>query len=101
MSCAAPEGGHALPASVAGSESVIQGCVLRAGQPVRSYVRLLDGTGEFTAEVPTGDDGHFRFFAAPGEWTLRALAPKADAFDSAVTAVQGQIAEVVIDLPVT
>jgi hypothetical protein len=100
MSCAAPEGGHALPTSTAGSESVIQGCVLRGGEPVRSYVRLLDGTGEFTAEVPTGDDGQFRFFAAPGEWTLRTLAPKSDPYDATVTAVQGQIAEVVIDLPV-
>jgi uncharacterized protein DUF1416 len=104
VSCAAPEGGHALPVTVAGdapagTESVIQGVVQRAGAPVRSYVRLLDGTGEFTAEVPTGDDGRFRFFAAPGEWTLRTLAPQADAFDATVVATQGQIAEVVIDLP--
>ena len=84
----------------AGTESVIQGCVQRAGEPVRSYVRLLGSTGEFTAELPTGDDGRFRFFAAPGEWTLRTLAPKSAPFDTTVTAVQGQIAEVVIDLPV-
>ena len=37
------------------------------GRPVRrAYVRLLDRTGEFTAEVPTGASGDFRFFAAPG-----------------------------------
>ncbi len=107
MSCAAPEGGHALPLSStsvdgapAGTESVIQGCVQRAGQPVRAYVRLLDGTGEFTAELPTGDDGRFRFFAAPGAWTLRTLAPRAEAFDTPVTAEQGRIAEVVVDLPI-
>jgi hypothetical protein len=100
MSCAAPEGGHALPASVSGgSESVIQGLVQRSGQPVRSYVRLLDATGEFTAEVPTGDDGRFRFFAAPGEWTLRTLAPRSDAHDTPVSAARGAIAEVVVDLP--
>ena len=40
-----------------------------------AYVRLLDSTGEFTAEVPTSATGQFRFFAAPGSWTLRALAP--------------------------
>jgi hypothetical protein len=36
-------------------------------------VRLLDGTGEFTAEVVSSASGAFRFFAAPGEWTVRAL----------------------------
>ena len=38
-----------------------------------AYVRLLDGTGEFTAEVVTSATGDFRFFAAPGNWTVRAL----------------------------
>jgi hypothetical protein len=109
MSCAAPEGGYALPVttsgvtgdSPAGTESVIQGRVERAGEPVRSYVRLLDRGGEFTAELPTDDAGRFRFFAAPGEWTLRTLAPKSEAYDTVVTAVQGQIAEVVVHLPVS
>jgi hypothetical protein len=108
MSCAAPEGGYALPVttsgvsgdSPAGTESVIQGRVERAGDPVRSYVRLLDGGGEFTAELPTDDGGRFRFFAAPGDWTLRTLAPRSEPFDTTVTATQGQIVEVVIDLPV-
>jgi hypothetical protein len=107
MSCAAPEGGYALPVttsgvtgdSPAGTESVIQGRVERAGEPVRSYVRLLGTDGEFTAELPTDDDGLFRFFAAPGEWTLRTLAPKSEPFDLTVTAARGQIAEVVISLP--
>ena len=35
--------------------------------------RLLDGTGEFTAEVVASATGDFRFFAAPGTWTVRAL----------------------------
>jgi hypothetical protein len=107
MSCAAPEGGYAIPVRTsgvstdapAGTESVIQGRVERAGEPVRSYVRLLDGGGEFTAELPTDDAGRFRFFAAPGEWTLRTLAPKSEPFDTVVTAAKGQIAEVVISLP--
>ena len=38
-----------------------------------AYVRLLDSSGEFTAEVPTSATGHFRFFAADGNWTLRTL----------------------------
>ena len=49
--------------------------VVRAGDsPIGgAYVRLLDATGEFTAEVVTSPAGQFRFFAAPGTWTLRAL----------------------------
>ena len=43
--------------------------VTRDGEPVVGYVRLLDGGGEFTAEVPTSATGQFRFFAAPGTWT--------------------------------
>jgi hypothetical protein len=45
-----------------------------AGAPAAgAFVRLLDGTGEFTAEVVSSATGEFRFFAAPGEWTVRAL----------------------------
>ena len=44
------------------------------GQPVGgAFVRLLDGSGEFTAEVVASGTGDFRFFAAPGDWTVRAL----------------------------
>ena len=46
----------------------------RDGQAVGgSFVRLLDSSGEFTAEVVASATGDFRFFAAPGSWTLRAL----------------------------
>ena len=38
-----------------------------------AFVRLLDATGEFTAEVVTSPAGDFRFYAAPGSWTVRAL----------------------------
>jgi len=80
-------------------ESVIQGIVTRGDQPVsNAYVRLLDKTGEFTAEVPTSATGHFRFFAAPGEWTLRTLAPKSEAVDQKVVAQQGVVAEVEVTL---
>jgi hypothetical protein len=76
-------------------EAIIQGQVVREGVPVENaYVRLLDRTGEFTAEVPTNEDGHFRFFAGDGEWTLRTLAPRAEAVDKKVVAQTGSIAEV-------
>jgi hypothetical protein len=95
--CVAPEGGVALDGVDVSKEAVIQGVVTRDDQPVRgAYVRLLDGSGEFTAEVPTSVAGEFRFFAAPGQWTLRALAPKAAPVDRTVVAARGSIAEVSI-----
>ncbi|MDQ3505808.1 MAG: DUF1416 domain-containing protein [Actinomycetota bacterium] len=58
------------------TQTVIQGVVESDGTPVpAAYVRLLDATGEFTAEVVTSATGDFRFFAAPGSWTVRALSP--------------------------
>ena len=95
--CGATTGGLSLDGVNVAKESVIQGVVTRDEQPVgNAYVRLLDRTGEFTAEVPTSATGHFRFFAAPGEWTLRTLAPKADVVDKKVVAQQGVVAEVPI-----
>ncbi|GIF24164.1 hypothetical protein BJ973_007646 [Actinoplanes tereljensis] len=74
--CAAPDQSAPLPASVdLEKETVITGFVNNAdGEAVGgAYVRLLDSSGEFTAEVVTSPEGVFRFFAAPGSWTLRAL----------------------------
>jgi hypothetical protein len=61
-------------------------------------VRLLDAAGEFTAEVPTNEDGEFRFFAAPGQWTLRTLAPRATPVDRVVLAQRGAVAEVEVSI---
>ena len=59
-----------------GDQTVIQGQVWHDGAPVAgAYVRLLDSTDEFTAEVVTSPEGEFRFFAAPGKWKVRSLAP--------------------------
>ncbi len=77
----------------------MQGQVVRDGEPVpNAYVRLLDRTGEFTAEVPTSATGHFRFFAGNGEWTLRTLAPRSETVDQKVEASVGSVAEVTITL---
>src|SRR3954469_14545805 len=95
--CGATAGGPSLAGVDVAKESVIQGVVTRGDQPVgNAYVRLLDRTGEFTAEVPTSATGHFRFFAAPGTWTLRTLAPKAEPVDRSVVAQQGVVAEVAV-----
>jgi hypothetical protein len=96
--CGATEGGLSLDGVNVAKEAVIQGQVLRGaagGEPVgNAYVRLLDRSGEFTAEVPTSATGHFRFFAGDGEWTLRTLAPKAQPVDTRVVAATGSVAEV-------
>jgi Protein of unknown function (DUF1416) len=94
--CGAIAGGPAIPANVdVGKEAIIQGIVTRDGAPVpNAYVRLLDRSGEFTAEVPTSATGQFRFFAAPGTWTVRTLAPKAEPVDRKVVAALGSVARV-------
>ena len=75
-------------------EAIVQGVVTRDGEPVATaYVRLLDAAGEFTAEAPVSATGQFRFFARPGSWTVRALAPGAEPVDEQVTAATGEIAE--------
>jgi len=95
--CGATEGGLSLDGIDVKKEAIIQGQVTKDGEPVGSaYVRLLDRTGEFTAEVPTSATGHFRFFAGPGEWTLRTVAPKTEPVDSKVTAATGVVAEVAV-----
>jgi hypothetical protein len=100
--CGATAGGVSLDGVDLTREAIIQGVVTKGGdseQPVgNAYVRLLDRTGEFTAEVPTSATGHFRFFAAPGEWTLRTLAPRVEAVDRTVVAQRGVVAEVAIPL---
>ena len=73
--CGAPDQSVALPAGTdLTKETVLVGRVLASGSPVAgAFVRLLDGTGEFTAEVVASASGDFRFFAAPGTWKVRAL----------------------------
>ena len=74
--CGAPKQGGALAGIDLSTQTVIQGQVWHDGAPVAgAYVRLLNQDDEFTAEVVTSPEGEFRFFAAPGEWKVRALAP--------------------------
>ncbi|HEX7321626.1 MAG TPA: DUF1416 domain-containing protein [Mycobacterium sp.] len=74
--CSGPKQGQVLPANVdLEKETVITGRVVDgSGQTVGgAFVRLLDASDEFTAEVVASATGDFRFFAAPGTWTVRAL----------------------------
>ena len=94
-SCGAPAGGVTITKDKAGKEAIIEGQVLRGGAPVSTgYARLLGSGDEFVAEVPLGEDGGFRFFAAPGEWVLRVLAPGNLRLEQEVTADIGQVTRV-------
>jgi len=88
--CAAPKQGQTLPAGVdLEKETVITGRVVDgSGQTVGgAFVRLLDSSDEFTAEVVASATGDFRFFAAPGIWRVRALSKSGNG--DAVVAPEG------------
>jgi hypothetical protein len=97
--CGAPDQ-DTLPAlEVSAAEAVVHGFVSRGGSSYGgAYVRLLDTTGEFTAEVQSSATGYFRFYAAGGDWTLRTLY-RGGSVDTAVTAEQGQAVEVQVVVP--
>lgn len=92
--CTPPVGGVSLEGVDVAKETVIGGVVSSGGQPVPgAYVRLLDGSGEFTAEVVTSPAGTFRFFARPGDWTVRVLSARGNT-EETVSAELGLPAEV-------
>jgi Protein of unknown function (DUF1416) len=92
--CGAPAGGVSAAAAV-GTQAVVEGKVTREGAAVSTgYARLLGSGDEFVAEVPLGTDGGFRFFAAPGSWTLRVLAPGGVREERSVQADYGQVTTV-------
>ena len=96
--CGAPAGGVSVSAGTSG-QAVVEGRVVHEGAPVaRGYARLLGTGDEFVAEVPLGDDGGFRFFAAPGSWTLRVLAPGGLRSECSVQADYGQVTKVEVAL---
>jgi hypothetical protein len=96
--CGAPAGGASVSAT-AGNQAVVEGRVVREGAPVATgYARLLGTGDEFVAEVPLGNDGGFRFFAAPGSWTLRVLAPGGLRAERSVEADYGRVTQVDVTL---
>ena len=97
--CGAPVQDLSLEGIDVAAETIIQGTVSRAGEPASgAYVRLLDSSGEFTAEVVTSATGAFRFFARPGSWTVRALGPNDAKADATVEAKQGEVTEATLSL---
>ena len=104
--CGATPGGPSLDGIDLSKQTVIQGQILRDGSSdsvpngaavTNGHVRLLDASGEFTAEVPTNLEGQFRFFAAPGSWTLVVQAPGARV-EQKVVAAQGTPTNLVIHI---
>ena len=117
--CGARPGGPSLDGVDLSKQTVIQGQVLRYSAAesqlntslrdgssdsvpngtavANGHVRLLDSTGEFTAEVPTNAEGQFRFFAAPGAWTLVVQAPGARV-EQKVVAERGNATDLVITI---
>jgi Protein of unknown function (DUF1416) len=96
--CGAPAGGVTISKGI-DDEAIIEGHVTSDGTAVTTgYARLLGTGDEFVAEVPLGDEGQFRFFAAPGTWKLRVLAPGGRTATEDVAATLGNITK--IDLTV-
>ena len=104
--CGAKPGGPSLDGIDISKQTVIQGLILRDGiedsvpngaAVSNGYVRLLDTHGEFTAEVPTNKEGQFRFFAAPGKWTLIVQAP-GSRVEREITAEAGLLNDLVIHI---
>ena len=99
--CGAPAGGVSVSTATGtlGGQAVVEGRVTREGAPVGTgYARLLGTGDEFVAEVPLGNDGEFRFFAAPGSWTLRVLAPGGLRAERSVQADFGQVTKVEVTI---
>src|SRR3954453_22530768 len=97
--CGAPVQDLSLEGIDVAAETIIQGTVTRGGTPEGgAYVRLLDSSGAFTAEVVTSATGAFRFFARPGSWTVRALGTGEAKADAKVEASQGAVTETTIAL---
>ncbi|MBK0866101.1 MAG: DUF1416 domain-containing protein [Saccharopolyspora sp.] len=71
--CGAPQ--QTSTAVAEDTDQVVVTGKVRAGSAAvgGAFVRLLDASGEFTAEVVSSPEGDFRFYAAPGSWTVRAL----------------------------
>ncbi len=72
--CGAPAQTATAADADANGQVVVAGTVTGTDGPLGgAYVRLLDSGGEFAGEVQASPEGEFRFYAAPGTWTVRAL----------------------------
>lgn len=88
--CGAPAQ-TATPASLdTNGQVVVAGKVSGNDGPIGgAYVRLLNGDGEFVGEVQASPEGDFRFYAAEGTWTVRALHSSGNGEASVITGEPG------------
>jgi hypothetical protein len=98
--CGAPDQATISRDGILSGQTVVQGLVFQGDSPVAGgYVRLLEAGGEFTAEVITSATGQFRFFAAPGSWTVRVIPGGGHTGGEAKVAVaEGEISELRISV---
>ena len=78
LMCGAPDQAVALPAGTdLSKETVLAGRVVAGGEPVGgAFVRLLDGTGEFTAEVVSSASGTSGSSPRPGTLDRAGAVPR-------------------------
>jgi hypothetical protein len=98
--CGAPDQATINREGIPTGETVVQGLVYNGDAPVAGgYVRLLDGGGEFTAEVVTSATGQFRFFARPGSWTVRVIPGGGHTGgEASIDVAEGEVGEVRISV---
>jgi hypothetical protein len=63
-----------------------------------AYARLLKHSGEFTGELVVSEEGVFRFFAAPGFWTVRIITDGGVHRDVSVEARLGEVSQIQVTL---
>ena len=96
--CGALATGTKIDPALLAVQTLVHGRVTRKGDPVTvGYARLLDGSGEFVAEVSLAPAGEFRFFARPATWTVKILTGS-QTHEVVVEAIDGDNASLVIDL---
>jgi hypothetical protein len=72
--CGAPEQTATPTGADTQGQVVVAGKVTGADGPIgNAYVRLLNADGKFVGEVQASPEGDFRFYAAAGDWTVRAM----------------------------
>ena len=99
--CGATEGGLSLDGIDVKKEAIIQGQVRALGRATPSGTPTCacsTAPASSPPRCPPRRPGHFRFFAGPGDWTLRTLAPRTEPVDTTVTAEIGAIQEVAVSV---
>jgi hypothetical protein len=80
-------------------DTSIRGVVEHEGKPVEgAYVRLTGSQEEFVAEQRTSEDGAFRFWVVPGDWTVICLAPGAERLQQTCNLDKGRAVDVRFEL---